>query len=479
MIKTFKVGNWSVLIILLIISVILYFPVLDKGFVSDDFTVLFRLINTKDFTPPGFFRPGADLSLYSTYLLSGLNPVAYNVTNLLIHVLNGWLVYLVCNKFFFLRTRVNSSFPLVASVIFLLYPFHQEPVVWALGRGILLSSFFALLSLYVLLGLKNYTISIISSVAFYFLSLLCYESGIFIPVIAFLMLKSAGFQKQKLNRLILLFGVAFAAHLIIRMNFSGSVIGAYGKDLDAFAPGQFLYEYVKFWFRLVMIPVSNVSLFLVFSFLILLGLFYAAYKIVKKDHHIKSVLIGLVFILFISFLIPAFFGIAIRTSEGDRFLYFPSIFFSVFLGIVFTSLNDIFKYGYILFAVVCQMSIYSSNKEWLAASQKVQKIIDVVKENSGSEIVIYNLPGSKNGKYIFRNGFREALYLNNIDTSRILINNIVEEGLAGLDKVVEPPIKKNAEKGYQLIGNIPFNLKPPFRIINFSDNMIGVFKVEN
>ena len=106
MIKTFKVGKWSVLLILFIISFVLYFPVLNKGFVSDDFTVLFRLINTKDFTPPGFFRPGADLSLYSTYLLSGLNPVAYNVTNLLIHVLNAWLVYLVCNKFFFLKARV-------------------------------------------------------------------------------------------------------------------------------------------------------------------------------------------------------------------------------------------------------------------------------------------------------------------------------------------------------------------------------------
>jgi len=129
MIKTFKVGKWSVLILFLIISFILYFPVLNKGFVSDDFTVLYRLINSRDFTPPGFFRPGADLSLYSTYILSGLNPVAYNVTNLVIHVLNAWLVYMVCSRFFYLRSTVNPSLPLLASIIFLLYPYHQEPIL--------------------------------------------------------------------------------------------------------------------------------------------------------------------------------------------------------------------------------------------------------------------------------------------------------------------------------------------------------------
>lgn len=479
MIKTFKVGKWNVLLILFIISFVLYFPVLNKGFVSDDFTVLFRLINSKDFTPPGFFRPGADISLYSTYLLSGLNPVAYNVTNLLIHVFNAWLIYLVCSKFFFLRPGVNSSLPVLASFIFLLYPFHQEPVVWVLGRGILLSSFFGLLSLYVLLRWKNFTLSVISAGIFYFLSLLCYESGIFIPVIAFLLLRSTGFQKQKLYWLVLLFGIAFAAHLIIRINFSGSVIGAYGKELNSFAPGQFIYEYLKFWLRLVMVPLSNIYLFLGSALLILYLLVYAGYKIVKRDSYLKGLIFGLAFILFISFLIPAFFGITIRTSEGDRFLYFPSIFFSVFLALIFSFRKKLLPFIGLLYAIAAIIFIVINNQGWINASEKVESIIKTINKNSGSGMVIYNLPGSKNGKYIFRNGFREALYLNNIDTAGIYVNNIVEEGLAGLDQVIEPPVRKNDKNEFQIIGKIPFNLNPPYSIINITGQKIHVYKVGN
>ncbi len=479
MIKTFKVGKWSVLAGFLFITFILYFPILSKGFVSDDFTVLYRLINSRDFTPPGFFRPGADLSLYSTYLLSGLNPVAYNATNLGIHVLNAWLVFLVCSKFFFSGSGVKSSLPLVASVIFLLFPFHQEPIVWVLGRGILLASFFALLSLYILLGSTNFKLSVFVAALLYFLSLLCYESGIFIPAIALLILKSQKPESKKLYRMMVIFGIAFIAHVLLRIYFSGSVIGVYGKELNSFAPGQFLYEYVKFWLRLVMVPLSNIYAFLGISLSIISLLIYAGYKLVKRDHHSRGLVIGLAFILIITFLIPASFGITIRTSEGDRFLYFPSIFFSIFLGLVFSFRKKLVPFFVGSYALASIFLIILNNQGWINSSEKVESIIGMIKENSGSKMIIYNLPGSKNGKYIFRNGFGEALYLNNIDTAGIYVNNIVEEDLPGLNQVVNPPVRKSDKNEFQLTEKIPFDLNPPYSIINITDHKIQVFKVRN
>lgn len=476
MIKTFNVGKWSVLSGFLFIALILYFPVLSKGFVSDDFTVLFRLINTKDFTPPGFFRPGADISLYSTYLLSGLNPLAYNISNLFIHVLNSWLLFLVCRKFFSVRSEARSTLPLIASLIFLIYPFHQEPIVWVLGRGILLSSFFALLSLYVLFN-KNFTFSIVSAALFYFLSLLCYESAAFIPFIAFLVFKNKGIEKQKTYWLIILFSVAFLSHLVMRSYFSGSVIGAYGKDLNAFEPGQYFYEYVKFWLRLVMVPLSNIYLFVGAAVLLLVALVYAIYKLSTRDLRYKNWTAGLVLILILSFLVPAFFGITIRTSEGDRFLYFPSIFFSVLLALTFSYRKNLFPYLLSLYAVASVILININNQGWIKSSGTVESIIRAVKKNSEYKVILYNLPASKNGKYIFRNGFREALLLNKIDTSGIYVNNMYEAEIREISHRVQPPFVRNEKGRVQLAGSVPFNLVAPFCIINISDDKVHVFQV--
>lgn len=477
MIKSFKVGKWSVLTGYLIAAFILYFPILTKGFVSDDFTVLFRLIYKGDFTPPGFFRPGADLSLYSTYILSGLNPVAYNVSNLVIHVLNAWLIFLVCSKFFFLRSGFSAVLPFIASFIFLIYPFHQEPIVWVLGRGILLSSLFALTSLYILLSYKNSTLSIITAVLFYFLSLLCYESGVFIPIIAFLFLRSRKIQNQKLLTVMLLYSVALAAHLAIRIYFSGSVIGAYGKDFSAFDPVHFLYEYAKFWLRLVMVPVTNTYLFIATAFFILSVLVFAGYKLSKRNISSKDLIIGLAFILFISFLIPAFFGITIHTSEGDRFLYFPSIFLSVFLGLIFTHKIKLTPFLISAYAILSVVLIITNNRGWVRSSEKVDSIIGAIGNNAGNTMIIYNLPGSKNGKYIFRNGFREALHLNKIDTTGIFVYNTVEEGVIEMDQVVQPPVKVNEKNVARITGKIPFDIVPPYSIMYINDNRIRVFKV--
>jgi hypothetical protein len=346
-----------------------------------------------------------------------------------------------------------------------------------LGRGILLASFFALLSLYVLLVFKNF--NLLMAAILYFLSLLCYESAIFLPVIALLILKNNKTEKTRINVMMVLFGIVFAVHLLMRIYFSGSVIGVYGKELNSFAPGQFLYEYVKFWLRLVMVPLSNVYIFLGGALLLLSIFLYAGYKIAKRDRYLKTLLFGLAFILFISFLIPAFFGITIRTSEGDRFIYFPSIFFSVFIGLVFTYKKKFLSFLIGFYVLTSIILIKVNNQQWIGASEKAAKVISTIKNNSGSRMIIYNLPGSKNGKYIFRNGFREALILNNIDTSVIFVNNIVEEGLEGLDYVVTPPVQKNEKDGFQIAGRIPFNLNPPYKIINITDHKIQVFKVGN
>ncbi|MGZ5246202.1 MAG: hypothetical protein ACXWV5_03930, partial [Flavitalea sp.] len=99
-------------------------------------------------------------------------------------------------------------------------------------------------------------------------------------------------ERRKFYWVILFFSVAFLAHLVVRNYFAGSMIGAYGKDFDAFKPGQYAYEYLKFWFRIVMVPVSNVYLFLSGAFVLLGALIYAGFKISNRDQQSKNLIKG-------------------------------------------------------------------------------------------------------------------------------------------------------------------------------------------
>jgi len=86
-------NNFLVYIAFIILSLLLFWPILHKSFVSDDFSILYRVTYEKDFFIRGFFRPLSDISLYSSYLMGGLNPVYYNISNVIIHASCAFLLY--------------------------------------------------------------------------------------------------------------------------------------------------------------------------------------------------------------------------------------------------------------------------------------------------------------------------------------------------------------------------------------------------
>lgn len=89
----------------------------------------------------GNYHPLTMLSLYLEYTLVGARPWVYHLDNLLLHILNSWLV-------FRLIYRLNSSFLVAAvtSVLFAIHPMHVESVVWAAERKDVLYTLFLLLS---------------------------------------------------------------------------------------------------------------------------------------------------------------------------------------------------------------------------------------------------------------------------------------------------------------------------------------------
>ncbi|MDT4969003.1 MAG: protein O-mannosyl-transferase, partial [Acidobacteriota bacterium] len=186
---------------ILLWTTILYFPALSNPFVYDDqsqiannpnidspqaVSVYFRQPTAFDqaFAPqPGsFYRPFFWLSLMIDNKISGRSPEFFHATNLLIHALNGILIFLIFRRWF------SGLLSLMAALAWLSLPIHTEVVAWISGRSMSLATLFVLLDVFFALKYadrrsRKYLLFVtLASCA----ALLSHEAGIVGPLVAIL-----------------------------------------------------------------------------------------------------------------------------------------------------------------------------------------------------------------------------------------------------------------------------------------------------
>jgi hypothetical protein len=169
---SFRRSPWRLLALLTVFTITLavYWPGLSGGFLFDDYP---NIVDNKGVQPHDasipslvgaalsspaseFKRPLASLSFAINYLASGLDPYWMKLTNLLIHLLNGWLIYLL--SLALLRSdpvHRHSHAPVVAMLIaagWMLLPINLTAVLYVVQR------MESMANLFVLLGLLGYTI---------------------------------------------------------------------------------------------------------------------------------------------------------------------------------------------------------------------------------------------------------------------------------------------------------------------------------
>jgi protein O-mannosyl-transferase len=132
----------------------------------------------------GYWHPLTWLSLMLDYELFKLNPGGYHWTNVMFHIANTLLLFLVLNR---ITGRVwRSSF---VAVLFAVHPLHVESVAWISERKDVLSTFFWILTLwfYVLYvehpGFKRY----IWMLVFFVLGLLSKPMVVTLPFVLLLL----------------------------------------------------------------------------------------------------------------------------------------------------------------------------------------------------------------------------------------------------------------------------------------------------
>lgn len=137
------------------------------------------------FHDQSYYRPLVNLSFMGEYRAFGFNSFFYNLDNLILHILNALLVFLLVS-----RLTHNETIGFWTGLLFVIHPVQWEAVCNVPGRSILLSTFFVLISFVLFLEFterRSWYLGLLVLIAFS-LGLLCKESAGVLPfvIIAYL-----------------------------------------------------------------------------------------------------------------------------------------------------------------------------------------------------------------------------------------------------------------------------------------------------
>lgn len=421
-----SVKNTYILIVLVCISIFAYANILNTPFFSDDFNVLYRLQHT-GFNAGAFFRPLSDASIYLDYLLWNTHALWFHISSVLIHAITCFLVYLISIEIFN-GTSVDKSrlrlYAFISAVLFLVYPFHNEAVVWIVGRGVLLATALSLSALLTYLKAGGRFLYLLLSAACYFIALFAYESPVLLPVTICI------FQwirkKEVKPSLVVLsfFGIAFLTYYFIRVHYLGSFVGAddyFGLHISL---KHLVLNLCRLAERSLLPPMADYVHAMVLAVL----LFAGAVAIYLKKSKLADRYFPLFTFIFIVALLPVItLGIDTHDTEGERYLYFPSVFLIIaivfWMHIVFRQLRKMLLCFFGIFLYFISFLIIS-NQNWHNAGKIIQRITgNAAQFNSAGNVYIIDLPDNLNGAYIFRNGFKEALLMlqKPVTTGKIIV----------------------------------------------------------
>jgi protein O-mannosyl-transferase len=147
------VPKWTIIAILLLTAII-YSRVIVNDFVNiDDDTFITKNPLITNFGwesvkavftsfQNGKYQPLVNLSFLLEHTFFGFNPVAFHITNVLLHLASTWIVYKLTEKLS--GKQLTAA---VVAVLFAVHPMHVEEVAWAAERKDLLYSLFFLLAM--------------------------------------------------------------------------------------------------------------------------------------------------------------------------------------------------------------------------------------------------------------------------------------------------------------------------------------------
>ena len=185
-------------LVIALVAAAVYYGVWSGGFLRDDFPVITEnpWITSPAYIPEiftsslwgfyegdfitgesNYYRPVMHLLLMGSYALFKTSPAGYHAVNLVFHILNAFLVFLIASALLSQKEGEGKwpfLLPLGAALFFALHPANAEPVVWVAAIGELSYTFFFLAAFYLFIQSRKERGSL-----FYALSVSVYVVALF------------------------------------------------------------------------------------------------------------------------------------------------------------------------------------------------------------------------------------------------------------------------------------------------------------
>lgn len=456
------------LIVLAVVALAAGWPLISGGrFQSDDFQLMRNLRSRGPlavwFRNDEFFRPATTLDLFVEGRLGGWTPSPLHASNLVLHVLASWAVFLIA------RARAGSSLrgAWIGALAFCVLPAHAEPVGWISGRTDLLAAALGLLAIALLLGTAKGGRGAQFGLGAFCLAaaLLSKESAAILPLVIALMFLRREQPVVLVERWRI--GLATAATLLlylgVRAILLGRVVGGYAEQGPLHVrPAALLLNVILFPFRAVASPAALVpgwsqsagaraqgfhrlmagSMGIVLAVALLAGIAAVAWALRSK---IRRALSGLAVTYLACFWIACLPVIAFRVSfadsQGERFLYLPSAFLCLALGeISSTARWPNWRKGLLASAGIwAGLALHEQFCHWRAAGELAEEIVRrVARDAQHGPVVVLSAPDNLRGAYVLRNGLREGVDLVAGSGSAALVEGpLLHEGLLDREDSVQ------------------------------------------
>jgi len=349
-----RINNLIIFFFLTICCFIVYYNSFNGVFISDDHPCLIEYTAINFLSSNWSYLP----SFLNTiaFKISGLHTFGHHFISIFLHAINSFLAFLFLKIFF----KKEVSF--LGALIFAVHPIHTECVTWISGRSYSVISFLMLSCYLSYYKKKLYPLSIAL-----FLYGITNFVGSFV-MFPFVLLFSDFYLGENKKRivpffLVLLIGILFNFNVIAdRFILSDCVTYSGEKLFGAFVtffesknhfhwtviPFNFIYNSkllcfplnLTFYHEKLFIIKDVVTHFFVYilTIMCILSSLLAGKGVVKK--------FWFILVLFLLSLFPSNSPINVCSIIAERYLYFPSVFFCMFICVI---IEFLYKFRYFVF----------------------------------------------------------------------------------------------------------------------------------